>query len=121
MTHDFYAERKSVTGRRKEQVRHLVRSVGVQLESGPRVPFFIEPQPGRFRRNPSLKDVEVSDEQLRTLTVPAAAPGNATNSLFWNGTAPVGGISRNGRAITGEPGAPEPPAMKFSARDVRKK
>ena len=74
MSHDFYAERKSVTGRRKEQVRHLVRSVGVQLESGPRVPFFIEPQPGRFRRNPSLKDVEVSDEQLRTLTVPAEVP-----------------------------------------------
>ena len=71
MRHNLDSERKSVTGHRREQVRHLVRSVGVQLQSGARVPFFIEPTPGRFRRNPSLRDIEVTDDQLRTLTVPA--------------------------------------------------
>jgi hypothetical protein len=51
-----------------------VRSVGVELPDGDQVPFFVEPQPGRFRRNPALKSVEVRDEQLRTLQVEAEVP-----------------------------------------------
>jgi hypothetical protein len=66
--------RKAVTARRREQVRHLVRSVGVELAGGDQVPFFVEPTPGRFRRNPALKAVDVSDEQLRTLQVEAEVP-----------------------------------------------
>jgi hypothetical protein len=38
------------------------------------VPFFVEPAPGRFRRNPALKAVDVTDEQLRTLQVEAEVP-----------------------------------------------
>jgi hypothetical protein len=60
--------------RRQEQVRHLLRSVGVELNGGFRVPYFVETAPGKFRRNPSLKSVEVQDEQLRTLQVPAELP-----------------------------------------------
>jgi hypothetical protein len=69
-----YDRRRAVSARRREQVRHLVRSVGVELPDGDQVPFFVEPAPGRFRRNPALKTVEVSDEQLRTLQVQAEVP-----------------------------------------------
>lgn len=63
-----------MTARRREQVRHLVRSVGVELADGDQVPFFVESAPGRFRRNPALKAVDVSDDQLRTLQVAAEVP-----------------------------------------------
>src|SRR5258708_18185238 len=74
MTDDLYERRQAVSARRREQVRHLVRSVGVELSDGDQVPFFVEPAPGRFRRNPALKAVEVTDEQLRTLHVDAEVP-----------------------------------------------
>lgn len=74
MTFDLSDRRRATTARRKEQVRHLMRSVGVQLADGDTVPFFVEPAPGKFRRNPGLKNVEVSDEQLRTLEVEAEIP-----------------------------------------------
>jgi hypothetical protein len=74
MTENLYDRRKAVSARRREQVRHLVRSVGVELADGDRVPFFVEPAPGRFRRNPALKAVDVTDEQLRTLEVEAEVP-----------------------------------------------
>jgi hypothetical protein len=74
MTDHLYDRRRAVTARRREQVRHLVRSVGVELPDGDRVPFFVEPAPGRFRRNPALKAVDVTDEQLRTLQVEAEVP-----------------------------------------------
>lgn len=67
-------DRKTTSARRREQVRHLLRSVGVELEGGVRVPFFVEPAPGRFRRNPTLKNLEVKDDRLRTLSVPAEIP-----------------------------------------------
>jgi hypothetical protein len=73
MSYDV-GDRKTAGERRREQVRHLVRSVGVELESGEVVPYFVEPMPGRFRRNPALRSVEVKDEQLRTLEVPAEVP-----------------------------------------------
>lgn len=63
-----------MSARRREQVRHLVRSVGVQLPDGDQVPFFVEPAPGRFRRNPALRAVEVTDEQLRTLQIASEVP-----------------------------------------------
>lgn len=69
-----YDRRKAVTARRREQVRHLVRSVGVAMPDGNLVPFFVEPAEGKFRRNPGLKNMEVSDEQLRTLEVEAEVP-----------------------------------------------
>jgi hypothetical protein len=67
-------DKQSPSARRQEQVRHLLRSVGVELDGGARVPYFVENAPGRFRRNPVLKTVEVRDEQLRTLNVPAEVP-----------------------------------------------
>jgi hypothetical protein len=60
--------------RRREQVRHLVRSVGVELSDGDLVPYFVEPAPGRFRANPRLKNLDIGDEQLRTLDVPSDTP-----------------------------------------------
>jgi hypothetical protein len=69
-----YDRRRAVSARRREQVRHLVRSVGVVMPDGDQVPFFVEPVPGRFRRNPALKTVEVTDDQLRTLQVEAEVP-----------------------------------------------
>jgi hypothetical protein len=74
MNYDPYGRRRATIGRRREQVRHLMRSVGVELDGGEQVPFFIEPAPGKFRRNPGLKNVEVSDAQLRTLAVAAEVP-----------------------------------------------
>ena len=74
MTDQQYDRRRAVTARRREQVRHLVRSVGVELPDGEQVPFFVEPAPGRFRRNPALKSVDVTDEQLRTLQTDAEVP-----------------------------------------------
>jgi hypothetical protein len=74
MTYDISDRRRASTARRKEQVRHLMRSVGVQLADGEEVPYFVEPMPGKFRRNPGLKNVEVTDAQLRTLDVPAEVP-----------------------------------------------
>ena len=74
MTDESYDRRRVVSARRREQVRHLVRSVGVELADGDQVPFFIEPAPGRFRRNPALKAVDVRDDQLRTLQVESEVP-----------------------------------------------
>jgi len=74
MADQQYDRRRAVSARRREQVRHLVRSVGVELPDGDQVPFFVEPAPGRFRRNPALKTVDVTDEQLRTLQVDAEVP-----------------------------------------------
>jgi len=74
MTYDLSDRRRATSARRKEQVRHLMRSVGVLLADGEEVPYFVEPAPGKFRRNPGLKNVEVTDEQLRTLDVPAEVP-----------------------------------------------
>lgn len=74
MTYYQYERRKAASARRREQVRHLVRSVGVEMPDGDLVPFFVEPAPGKFRRNPGLKNMEVSDEQLRTLEVEAEVP-----------------------------------------------
>src|SRR5215510_1875448 len=73
MTEQF-DRRRAVSAKRREQVRHLVRSVGVELPDGDQVPFFVEPAPGRFRRNPALKAVDVTDDQLRTLQVAAEVP-----------------------------------------------
>ena len=87
MTDHQMDRRRAVSARRREQVRHLVRSVGVELPDGDQVPYFVEPAPGRFRRNPALKAVEVRDEQLRTLQVEAEVPakippdGLPTNTL----------------------------------------
>lgn len=72
--YDLTDRRKAANARRREQVRHLVRSVGVQLTDGDTVPFFVEPSPGKFRRNPELKNMEVDDDQLRTMTVQAEVP-----------------------------------------------
>lgn len=71
VNYDRRGERNSATTRRTERVRHLVRSVGVELDGGARVSYFVEPSPGKFRRNPSLQGVDVNDGQLRTLKVPA--------------------------------------------------
>jgi hypothetical protein len=87
MTDHLYDRRRAVSARRREQVRHLVRSVGVEMADGDQVPFFVEPAPGRFRRNPALKAVDVNDSQLRTLRVDAEVPakippdGLPTNAL----------------------------------------
>jgi hypothetical protein len=80
MTYDLSDRRRASSARRKEQVRHLVRSVGVRLADGEEVPYFVEPMPGKFRRNPGLKNVEVTDEQLRTLDVPAEVPAKIPTS-----------------------------------------
>lgn len=74
MRYNAYGDKQSTSGRRQEQVRHLLRSVGVELDGGARVPYFVENAPGKFRRNPTLKNVEISDEQLLTLQVPADVP-----------------------------------------------
>ncbi len=63
MSYDLHDRRRAINARRREQVRHLIRSVGVELPDGGRVPFFVEPAPGKFRRNP-----------LRTLDVEAEVP-----------------------------------------------
>lgn len=60
--------------RRQEQVRHLLRSIGVALDDDTVVPFFVENEPGRFRRNPKLKGIDVKSDRLRTLRIPAAIP-----------------------------------------------
>jgi hypothetical protein len=60
--------------RRREQVRHLLRSIGVQLDDETVVPFFVESEPGRFRRNQKLKGVEIGSDRLRTIKVPATVP-----------------------------------------------
>jgi hypothetical protein len=62
------------SSRRRERLRHLIRSVGVEVDGGARIPFFVEIEPGKFRRNPSLKGVEVDDDQLHTLRVPTNMP-----------------------------------------------
>jgi hypothetical protein len=69
-----YDESNSFSSRRRERLRHLLRSVGVELEGGSRTSFFVETEPGRFRRNPQLNDVDVHDEQLRTLRIPTNMP-----------------------------------------------
>ena len=74
MQYRTHSDKQSSNARRQEQVRHLLRSVGVELEGGVRVPYFVETAPGKFRRNPVLKAVEVADGQLRTLNVPAEVP-----------------------------------------------
>ncbi|HZV51752.1 MAG TPA: hypothetical protein VFD49_18550 [Candidatus Dormibacteraeota bacterium] len=74
MSYDLHDRRRAINARRREQVRHLIRSVGVELPDGGRVPFFVEPAPGKFRRNPQLKNVDVRDDQLRTLDVEAEVP-----------------------------------------------
>jgi hypothetical protein len=71
MQYTTHGDKQSPNARRHEQVRHLLRSVGVELEGGVRVPYFVESAPGKFKRNPVLKSVEIKDEQLRTLNVPA--------------------------------------------------
>ena len=60
--------------RRQEQVRHLLRSIGVALDDEMVEPFFVESEPGRFRRNPKLRGVDVKSDRLRTLRVPAKIP-----------------------------------------------
>jgi hypothetical protein len=74
MSYDLHDRKRTINARRREQVRHLIRSVGVELPDGGQVPFFVEPSPGKFRRNPQLKNVDVRDEQLRTLAVEAEIP-----------------------------------------------
>jgi hypothetical protein len=74
MNQNVTPDRKTQNARRREQVRHLIRSVGVELEGGARVPFFVEPAPGKFRVNPTLKGIEVEDQRLTTLKVPADIP-----------------------------------------------
>jgi hypothetical protein len=69
-----YSDRSAHTSRRKEQVRHLLRSIGVEVEGDGVVPFFVESEPGRFRRNQKLKGVEIKSEQLRTLKIAADVP-----------------------------------------------
>jgi hypothetical protein len=59
---------------RAEQVRHLVRSVGVEMDNGDRLPYFIELAPGRFRLNPALKPMVVEDGRLCTLRVTSNTP-----------------------------------------------
>jgi hypothetical protein len=68
-------ERKAAnTARRAEQVRHLVRSVGVEIDSGDRLPYFVELAPGRFRPNPALRSVGTEDNRLCTLAVASDTP-----------------------------------------------
>lgn len=67
-------EKSTFSSRRRERLRHLLRSVGVELDGGGRVPFFVEAEPGRFRRNPSLTGIEVDDARLLTLRVPTNMP-----------------------------------------------
>ena len=74
MSYDISDRRKASVARRREQVRHLMRSVGVQLAEGEPVPYFLETVPGKFRRNPALKNVDVEDTQLVTLEVASEVP-----------------------------------------------
>ena len=80
MVDDYRGEKKGNSARRLEQVRHLLRSVGVRLDGNVRVPFFIETTPGRFRRNPSLRGTDVTNDQLCTLKVPADIPAKIPSS-----------------------------------------
>ena len=74
-SYDEARDRKAAnTARRTEQVRHLVRSVGVEMENGERLPYFVELAPGRFRQNPALKAVPIDDNQLVTLPVESENP-----------------------------------------------
>jgi hypothetical protein len=69
-----YEESTTYSFRRRERLRHLLRSVGVELGGGAQTSFFVETEPGKFRRNPQLSDVDVRDEQLLTLKVPSNMP-----------------------------------------------
>ena len=80
MLENSYREGQGPISRRREQVRHLLRSVGVHLDGDVRVPFFVEVTAGKFRRNPRLKGVEVKDDQLCTLKVPADTPAKIPSS-----------------------------------------
>jgi hypothetical protein len=74
-SHEETSNRRSAnSARRAEQVRHLVRSVGVEMDNGDRVPYFVELAPGRFRQNPALKPVAVADDRLCTLQVTSDTP-----------------------------------------------
>jgi hypothetical protein len=44
------------------------------MEGSLRIPYFVEPAPGRFLCNPKLDGVVVSDDRLRTLTIPTNTP-----------------------------------------------
>ncbi|MBO0729998.1 MAG: hypothetical protein J2P57_12120 [Acidimicrobiaceae bacterium] len=72
--HRPYDETSSFSFRRRERLRHLLRSVGVELGGGTHTSFFVETEPGRFRRNPQLNDVDVRDDQLLTLHIPSNMP-----------------------------------------------
>jgi hypothetical protein len=74
MNEDYADRRRATSARRREQVRHLVRSVGVELPEGDEVPYFVEPAPGKFRANPRVKNLEVTDDRLRTLQVDSETP-----------------------------------------------
>ncbi|HKF78361.1 MAG TPA: hypothetical protein VKF59_19630 [Candidatus Dormibacteraeota bacterium] len=74
MNHDYADRRRATTARRREQVRHLVRSVGVELPEGDEVPYFVEPTPGKFRANPRVKNIDVTDDRLRTLKIESETP-----------------------------------------------
>jgi len=74
MSYEPADDRKATSARRAEQVRHLVRSVGVEMEGDVRVPFFVEPAPGKFRQNPALKTMAIEDYRLCTLTVASDTP-----------------------------------------------
>jgi hypothetical protein len=80
MIYDFHGEKKGNSARRLEQVRHLLRSVGVRLDGDVRVPFFVELTPGKFRRNPSLRGTDVTNDQLCTLKVPSETPAKIPSS-----------------------------------------
>jgi hypothetical protein len=64
---------------RAEQVRHLVRSVGVEMDNGDCLPYFIELAPGRFWQNPALKSMVVEDGRLCTLRVASNTPAKIPN------------------------------------------
>src|SRR5437870_1859465 len=74
MTYEPAEDRKGTTARRLEQVRHLVRSVGVEMDGDVRVPFFVEPTPGKFRQNPLIKTMAIEDYRLCTLKVASDTP-----------------------------------------------
>jgi hypothetical protein len=74
MSYERVEDRKRAAGRRAEQVRHLVRSVGVEMDDDVRVPFFVEPAPGKFRQNPVLKTMVIEDDRLCTLKVQSETP-----------------------------------------------
>lgn len=74
---DYYdaRDRKAITeARRQEQVRHLLRSVGVEMGDGQRLPYFVELAPGRFRPNPALESITVEDDRFCTLPVASDTP-----------------------------------------------